>query len=95
MNQKEFLKNEIQKAKNFVLNRKHAYLSIFKEEDAQDTEVVLEDLKKFCRGGEFSTFHLDSRMHAKLEGRREAYNRILVHLKLDGEELYRYFGGKE
>lgn len=44
------------------------------------------DLARFCRYGQ-TCFHEDARVHAALEGRREAFQRILDHLSLTPEQL--------
>lgn len=68
-----------------LAERKHAYQLVFSD---QIGRAVLEDLEKFCRGGlKYSTFHPDPRVHAALEGRREAYNRIRQHLDLPLDDL--------
>jgi hypothetical protein len=52
---------------------------------------VLEDLSKFCRAND-STFHMDARLHAALEGRREVYLRIMDQLKLSHDEICKKYG---
>lgn len=47
---------------------------------------VLADLRKFCRVDR-STFEMDPRVHALLEGRREVALRILTMIGLKGEDL--------
>lgn len=72
----------------FVAERQTDYIRTF---NTPHGEKVLADLAKFCRGNE-TTFHPDARVHAALEGRREAYLRIMAHLNLQDEALYRHFG---
>ena len=51
---------------------------------------MLTDLATFCRAHD-TTFHVDERTHAMLEGRREVFLRIQRHLKLTEEELWSLF----
>jgi hypothetical protein len=62
-----------------------AYNRVFAREN-RFTELVLEDLAKFCRAHETS-FHPDPRVHAQLEGRREVWLRIEEFLHLSPEEI--------
>lgn len=78
------------KAKAFLEQRRLAYLRTFNPDDA-DNQAVLEDLAKFCRAEE-STFHPDARVAAQLDGRREVYLRIMQHVKLSEEQLWRALG---
>ena len=77
-------------AKAFLEQRRLAYLRTFNPDDA-DNQAVLEDLAKFCRAEE-STFHPDPRVAAQLDGRREVYLRIMQHVKLSEEQLWRALG---
>lgn len=77
-------------AKAFLEQRRLAYLRTFNPDDA-DNRAVLEDLAKFCRADE-STFHPDARIAAQLDGRREVYLRIMQHVKLSDEQLWRALG---
>lgn len=79
-----------QDAKAFLEQRRLAYLRTFLTEDA-DNQAVLADLALFCRAEE-STFHPDPRIAAQLDGRREVYLRIMQHLKLSEEHLWRALG---
>lgn len=63
--------------------KKRAYQLTFSGPGAA---LVLEDLARFCRADR-SAFHLDARLHALLEGRRETYLRIKEWLDLTPEEL--------
>lgn len=65
--------------------RRQAYLAVF---DNPNGEVVLADMAQFCRATE-STFHPDARLAAQLDGRREVFLRIMEHIQLSQEQLYR------
>jgi hypothetical protein len=62
-----------------------AYNRIF-DKQSPFTETVLADLAKFCRASE-STFHVDARAHALMEGRREVYLRIQEFINLNADQL--------
>lgn len=85
MNQSE---NE-KKIKSFLTKRKQDYQHTF-DVESDAVKGVLKDLMGFCRASE-STFDLDPRVHALKEGRREVYLRILDHLKLSEEDLYKKY----
>ena len=70
-----------------------AYNSVFDKQN-QYTNDVLKDLAKFCRF-HTSTFHADARVAAQLDGRREVFLRIIEHLQLSFDELYRLHTIKE
>jgi hypothetical protein len=53
---------------------------------AASGELVLRDLRKFCRA-DYSCFDADPRVHAVYEGRREVWLRINDLLTLSPEEL--------
>lgn len=74
----------------FLTARQRAYMLTFKNEMAK---LVLEDLEKFCRAKE-STFHVEPRAHALLEGRREVFLRLQDHLELPLGQLLVKYGGK-
>lgn len=76
---------------DFLRFRKRAYQFTFN--DSQSSQLVLQDLAKFCRANE-TTFHADPRLHAVLEGRREVWLRITQHLHLTSEQLFALYGGK-
>lgn len=80
-----FVSEAALKAFDFLKRRKLDYQQTF---SAPCGERVLLDLAKFCRAND-TTFHLDPRVHAALEGRREVFLRIVHHLKLPSEELYK------
>lgn len=73
----------------FFARRRYAYQSTFKGALAQ---VVLEDLANFCRAHE-STFHKDSSVAQRLDGRREVWLRIQQHLRLSPDELWALYTG--
>ena len=77
-------------AKAFLEQRRLAYLRTFNPDDA-DNQAVLKDLAVFCRADE-STFHPDARVAAQLDGRREVYLRIMQHVTLSEEQLWRALG---
>jgi hypothetical protein len=77
----------IAKIKEFIGDRKNAYELTF---EGIHGEAVLRDLAKFCRATQ-STFHKDERIHATLEGRREVFLRIMDHLKLTQDDLYKLY----
>lgn len=77
---------QITERKGFVARRMQAYADVFA--DKESTKLILADLKKFCRA-EDSTFSMNARESALLEGRREVYLRIQDHLKLGHEELFK------
>jgi hypothetical protein len=52
----------------------------------RDHEIVLADLRDFCRANR-SAFSLDPYNMARLAGRREAWLRITQHLHLDEERV--------
>ena len=74
-------------AEALLKDRKSAYTLTFGDESGQ---AVLQDLAKFCRANE-SCFHADPRLHALMEGRREVWLRIVQHLNLTEQELFRLF----
>lgn len=82
----ERTRDKKEKAKAFLFQRQKAYQLVFNRE-SQAVQQVLSDLAKFCRASE-STFEVDPRMHALLEGRREVFLRIAEHLELSSEVLY-------
>lgn len=65
------------------------YRACFCDEDGSlsvSGRYVLADLRNFCRANQ-STFDPDSRIHALLEGRREAILRMVNFLEIDSAEL--------
>lgn len=73
--------------------RAYAYQMVFDKQN-KFLETVLKDLAKFCRAHE-STFELDPRKHAVLEGRREVWLRIQEHLNLSPDEFAKLHRVKE
>ncbi len=53
---------------------------------------MLKDLLPFCRAC-FSEWSEDPRHHARYSGRREVALRILQHLNLTTDQLYKTYGG--
>ena len=86
-------KDLIEKTINFLKRRQRSYLVTFNKESV-DTQNILKDLAKFCRADD-STYNIDSRAHARLEGRREVYLRIKDHVELSFEDLYEKYGGQK
>lgn len=80
----------VEKLRNLLITRQQAYQQTFNLESLAVQKVLL-DLAKFCRANA-STFHQDPRAHALLEGRREAYLRIMKHINLDTEEFIKQYG---
>ena len=77
----------LDRVKNFLRTRGQDYRFIF---GGVHGERVLSDLAKFCRAHE-STFHVDPRVEAIMQGRREVWLRISRHLNMTEEELWKYF----
>lgn len=77
----------VEKAKEFLLTRKQAYVHTFEGEHG---EKVLKDLAKFCRASE-TTHNTDPRLTDILNGRREVFLRISEHLNLTEEDLYQKY----
>ncbi len=77
-------------AKQYLANRRTAYVRAFQSPGGEE---VLGDLARFCRASE-STFHSDPRVHAVLEGRREVWLRIMEHLQLSEDELWRLYAAQ-
>lgn len=75
------------KARDLLNLRQQAYQQTFGG-SSRFVQLVLEDLARFCRANE-STFQVDPRAHALLEGRREVYLRIKQHLEMSPDELQR------
>ena len=71
-------------ARLFISRRRTAYVKAF---TGPFGEEVLADLAKFCRATE-TTFHIDPRIHAVAEGRKEVWLRIQRHLQLTDEQLW-------
>lgn len=72
------------KVRSLVSHRRRAYITTF---NGPVAETVLADLARFCRAGQ-STFHPDTHIASKLDGRREVWLRIQQHLQLSEEQLW-------
>jgi hypothetical protein len=70
-----------------ILERQHKYKTTFKGPVAED---VLKDLARFCRAHS-STFDSDPHIAARLDGRREVWNRIQEQLNLSPQEVWRLY----
>lgn len=76
--------NPLERLRAYVRRRQTAYQTTFA---GPTGELVLADIFKFCRMYK-STFHVDPRVAANLDGRREVALRIQQHLKLSDEQLW-------
>ena len=75
-----------------LMLRKQAYRRVFLTQDGKvgrDAEVVLADLKRFCRASSSTVVvspvskSIDPYAMALAEGRREVWNRLMAQLYLD------------
>lgn len=80
-----------QARKNYLLKRMQAYQHVFNSENTFLADVF-NDLSRFCRAND-TTFHIDPRAHAALEGRREVWLRIKDHLDMNVDDLLIKLGG--
>jgi hypothetical protein len=80
------IKDSVSKIKTLFQKRKFSYNQVFNKNSKYSAEV-LEDLARFCRANE-TTFTVDERMTAVLEGRREVWLRIQNYVNLSVEDLY-------
>lgn len=74
-----------------VLRSRH-YKGLFLGDNGQvkrDGEVVLADLRDFCRVARGTIFENDPHLMARWEGRREVFVRIASFLNLDEAEVSR------
>ena len=78
----------IEAVKNFLRSRRQAYITIF---NGPDGEIILKDLARFCRANK-STFNPDPYLAARLDGRREVWLRIMDHVRLNEDQLYKLYG---
>lgn len=69
----------------FLKNRQQAYRNVFNAHTPAGF-TVMQDLARFCRANQ-STFELDGRAHALIEGRREVWLRIQEHTLLTDRDL--------
>lgn len=85
------------KAVQRVLNRKTAYRRVFFDASGNisaNAEVVLADLKKFCRATSSTVMvspiskQIDPLAMAMAEGRREVWMRIMAHLHIDEKQVF-------
>lgn len=81
----------VARAQEFLFRRRTVYVRTFPFDNA-NAQAVLADLYKFCRAGE-STFNVDPRLEARLDGRREVWLRIQHHLRLSPEQLWQLYSG--
>lgn len=79
--------NPLQRLREYISRRRTAYIKTFCNPMGEE---VLQDLAKFCRAHE-STFHPDARAHAVAEGRREVFLRIMRHVQLSDEQLWKLY----
>lgn len=86
-----------EKIRQAVFRRRHAYRSLFRpggRELSIAAQIVLTDLKKFCRATSSTTVvspvsrAVDPIASAHLEGRREVWLRITQHLDISDADLY-------
>ena len=80
----------IEKTRNFLHRRRYVYRATFNGPLADE---VLKDLARFCRAHE-STFHSESHVAARLDGRREVWLRIAQHLELSPDQLWDIYVGR-
>lgn len=80
----------LERAKEWLRGRQAAYQRIFLDH-GYDTDLVLQDLAKFCRAHE-TTFHVEHSVSDHLDGRREVWLRIQQHLRLTDDELWKIYG---
>lgn len=80
----------LEQARQFLRSRQSAYQRLFLGHGV-DTDVVLDDLAKFCRA-HVSTFHTDAAASNRLDGRREVWLRLQHHLKLTDDQLWMLYG---
>lgn len=84
------IQEKAMRALDLLRIRSRDYRLAFSTVPAQN---VLIDLAKFCRANE-TCFQADPRMHAVLEGRREVWLRLMNHIRLNPEELYAIYEGR-
>jgi hypothetical protein len=85
------------KAVQRILNRKHAYRAVFFDASGNvspNAEIVLADLKKFCRAQSTTVTvspiskNIDPLAMAMAEGRREVWMRLMAHLHIDEKQVF-------
>ena len=87
------MKELVEKVKRFLGGRAQAYRRVFDFNNVY-TDIVLEDLARFCRAHE-TTYNPDPRIHAALEGRKEVWLRIQHQLKLTDDQIWKLYGRKD
>lgn len=75
---------KIQKNKELAYRKK--FLTDEKKPD-EITRIILADLRIYCHATK-STFDSDIAIMARLEGRREVFNRIMSFLKIDYDDYF-------
>lgn len=78
-----------------IIRRRQAYRMLFMDGDKLSPlgELVLSDLKKFCRGGDPVVVvspisgMVDTHASMVAAGRQEVWQRIMAHLKLDDSDI--------
>jgi len=71
-------------------HRRTAFRSCFLAPDGRpsiDGEIVLADLRRFCKAADSSFVPGDPHATALNEGRREVWNRIMAHLYLSDDTI--------
>ena len=80
-----------------ILNRKHAYRSVFMDASggvSPNAEIVLADLRRFCRATSSTVMvspvskQIDPIAMAMAEGRREVFMRIVGYLHIDEKQIF-------
>lgn len=91
------MKDLFDRMRKVIFRRRQAYRSLFQPGDVRTVaaEIVLADLRKFCRGtmapAVYSTVSgtIDEKATFITIGRQEVLHRILQHLHVDDADLYR------
>lgn len=81
---------------DIIFRRRNSYRAVFRPggEIGVAANIVLADLKKFCRGDRSTmivsmvTQRVDTHASANLEGRREVWLRIMHHLNISDADLF-------
>lgn len=81
------VEQERKKLVEFLERRRQAYARVFKGAHPDDLTVVMDDLKRFCRGGQ-TPWHDSERVHCLITGRHEVYTRITNHVNMTIDELF-------
>lgn len=89
--QQESAAASVNQRQEWLRSRRAAYVRVFAGKSIDgDITIVLNDLKRFCRGAE-TPWHADPRIHALLTGRFEVYTRISQHLHMSFDELWEVY----